>query len=388
MLRNKLHHHSNLFCRFICFSLSLVLVTGVSAEDTANPDELENVRSRIDAVQSDLQSAKSESEKLQEELQETEVAASELSTRLVELENEIQKRDERMYKLNDVIAAHEQTLNAERSTLARHVRSAFMAGRNDYLKLLLNQEDPARVGRVLAYYDYSSRSRIETINTIKDKVDLVNELKSSLVSETEQLEQLKLRHLAKREELAEQRESRNDILKRLQNEISAKGDELNSLQEHERKLSKLLDDLDEDSGNVPFYEDIEPFGRLQGKLSWPTEGRLLHTFGSTRRGNSLKWQGVKIGATAGAEVRAVYTGRVIFADWFRNLGQLIILDHGDGYMTLYGYNQNLLKKAGDWVLGGETIAHVGDTGGQGTPGVYFEIRHRGKAQNPTLWCKR
>lgn len=374
------------------FSCLLFTIANTAYAEKTSPDdktaELETVRSQIKDVKSDLNSAKSESDKLEEELRETEILIGNVSLRLKELEEEIQKRKTRLDQLNQTIAEHEKALELERAYLSRQIRAAFMDGRSDYLKLLLNQEDPAKVGRVLAYYDYYNRSRIDSINTIKNKVETINGLSTMLVSETEQLEKLKNRQIERNEQFVAYRESRSGILERLEKDIVEKDRQLKSLLEHEQKLSALFNKLDKRDDKITFFEDIAPFNSLKGKLQWPVEGRLLNKFGSNRRGESLKWQGVKIGAATGNEVRAVYTGRVIFADWFRNLGLLVIIDHGDGYMTLYGYNQNLLKKPGDWVLGGETIAYVGDTGGQSVPGVYFEVRHRGKAQNPELWCKR
>ena len=391
MLENRSAVLQMTLSRFLCLCLLLSVLDPGYAEKTSPGDktvELETVRSRIADVKSDLNSAKSESEQLQEDLREAEISISEVSTRLKEVDEEIQKKNDRLEKLNQVINEHEKALAHERTYLARQIRSAFMDGRSDYLKLLLNQEDPAKVGRVLAYYDYYNRTRIDSINNIKDKVEVINGLSDMLVAETEQLEKLKDRQISRNKQLVAFRESRTEILERLNKDITEKDQQLKSLLEHEQKLFALISNLDKRDDKIIFFEDIAPFGTLKGKLQWPAQGQLLNKFGSSRKGASLKWQGVKIGASAGKEVQAVYTGKVIFADWFRNLGLLIIIDHGDGYMTLYGYNQTILKKPGDWVLGGETIAYVGDTGGQPAPGVYFEIRHRGKPQNPELWCKR
>lgn len=376
--------------RFTCLCILFAIAIHPGVAETPEKDntrELESVRNQIQDVKSDLDTARTESELLQKELQATEMAAGRESLRLKRLEQQIEKLNDRLAELNQVLAGHAQALSTERSTLARQVRSAYMAGRSDYLKLLLNQEDPARVGRMLAYYDYYNRARISSINTIQEKAAVIRELQENIEDETRQLQDLKGRQLAKREELLAYRESRQAILERLQAEIDDKGLQLKALTEHEHKLSALLDQLHQDDDAV-FFEDLPAFASLKGKLQWPVEGRLLNTFGSLRRGGTLKWQGVKIGAGAGDDVYAVHTGKVIFADWFRNLGLLMIIDHGDDYMSLYGYNQNLLKKPGDWVLAGETIAYAGDTGGQTTPGVYFEIRHRGKPENPSLWCRR
>ena len=380
------------FTQFFCIAIALCCTFPMRAEENSaalQTNDLESVRSQIEEVESNIDEARSESDKLQEELRLTEIAIGKQSINLRELEEHIQKRYGRLDQLKKIISEHEQSLAREQQYLAGQLRSAYMNGRSDYLKLLLNQENPAKVGRVLAYYDYYIKARTQSINSIRDKVRLVNELRTSLESETGSLEQLKQRQLEKKEELLSYRESRNRILERLQEDIKSKGQELESLKEHEHKLAMLLDKLNRKKDSTVVFDDATPFSTLKGNLEWPVNGTLQVTFGSLRRrGTSLRWQGVKIAARAGAEVHAVHNGKIIFADWFRNLGLLIIIDHGNGYMSLYGYNQDLLKKTGDWVLAGEPIAHVGDSGGQISPGVYFEIRHQGKPLNPTLWCRK
>lgn len=363
----------------------------VLAADDDRQQELDSINEQIRDVKTDLDEARSESERLQEELKQTEIAAGREALRIKGLEEQIDKQNERLRELEAVINKHEQALAGERAELARQIRAAYMAGRSDYLKLLLNQEDPARVGRVLAYYDYYNRARTRSIHSIQDKLDLIAELRDNIVSETAALEQLKQRQLARRHDLESYRESRSEILQKLGIEIDKKGSQLKSLQDQKQKLTELLEQLDKQERALDspgFYQDLTPFSSLRGKLDWPVKGTILNHYGSKRRGDSLKWQGVRISGKSGDEVQAVHGGKVIFADWFRNLGLLVILDHGGGYMSLYGYNQSLLKKPGDWVLAGETIAYVGDSGGQSVPGVYFEIRHNGKPVNPGLWCRR
>lgn len=374
----------------ICLPACLFLALPAFAADKA-PDkstELEALRSQIEDARSGLDAARGESEQLQDDLRKTEIAAGQITLKLKEVEQLILAKQARLTDLNNIIAIHTQSLERERHYLGSQVRAAYMTGHNDYLKLLMNQEDPARVGRMLAYYDYYNHARINTIKSVTGKVEVIDQLKTSILSETALLEQLKARQIAKSTELAAYRESRQSILQHLQGDITAKDQQLKSLEEHEQKLSLLLNKLEQHKNTGTYFEDTAPFESLLGKLQWPVAGRLLNTFGSERRGASLKWDGVKIGADAGNEVHAVHTGRVVFADWFRNLGLLIILDHGDGYMSLYGYNQSLVKKPGDQVLAGETIAYVGDSGGQDAPAVYFEIRHNGKPVDPSLWCAR
>lgn len=368
-----------------CLILALPALAATTTPDQTT--ELESVRGQIKDVKSGLDAARGESEHLQDELRRIEIAAGQEAVRLREVEQLIRSKQARLTDLNNVIAMHTQSLDSERQHLAGQIRTAYMTGHNDYLKLLLNQEDPALVGRMLAYYDYLNRMRVNTINSVTSQVEIIKQLKNSILSETALLEQLKSRQLAKSMKLAAWRESRQTVLQRLENDITAKDQALKSLEEHEQKLSALLSRLDKHKNTVTYFEDSTPFKTLLGKLQWPVAGQLLNAFGDERRG-TLKWDGVKIGAAAGKEVLAVHAGRVVFADWFRNLGLLIILDHGEGYMSLYGYNQSLLKKPGDLVLAGEPIAYVGDSGGQNVPAVYFEIRHNGKPLDPALWCAR
>lgn len=373
------------------FPFLLLSFSANSAETESleiNTAELEAVRGRIQDISSDITSAKTQYEKLQAELKRAEVSIGEESLKLKKIDEKIKKRRTRLNHLNKEISIHKDTLKTERTMLADQVRSAYMAGRSNYLKLLLNQEDPDTVGRVLAYYDYYNRARIESINQVKDQVDLINSLKSRIESETNELEKLKSSQLAKNRDLNTFRESRKLVLKQLESDIHRKDLELQKLLEEEQKLFALINQLEKEKDKIIYREEIPPFNTLKGKLDWPASGKLMNRYGERRKVGNLKWQGIKISAEAGNDVRAVHTGKVLFADWFRNLGLLIILDHGEGYMSLYGYNQSLLKKPGDWVLAGETIAYAGNSGGQRVPGVYFEIRHNGKPLNPSLWCKR
>ena len=359
-----------------------------SPETRDEESELESIRFQISNVQSNIKEAESESESLQQELKENEIAAAEALTKLNDIENQIIKKGTRLQKLEKTKVLHQGNLARERKYLAYQIRTAYKIGRNDYLKLLLNQEDPALVGRVLAYYDYQNRARVDRINTVTQQLDSLNQVEKTINNETEALRELKSRQVEKLDEFNAFRTSRKEITTRLQNYIEQQGTQLTLLQENKRELENLLQKLrDEKVDAIEIYEDIPPFNSLKGKLSWPTSGRIINRFGGTKKGGKLKWQGVILNADTGTEVHAVSLGKIVFADWFRNLGLLIILDHGDGFMSLYGHNQNLAKKTGDWVLAGETIASVGDSGGQSQSGLYFEIRKDGTPLNPSLWCQ-
>jgi septal ring factor EnvC (AmiA/AmiB activator) len=379
---------------FLQIIIGLCLNMWVYAEesslDTKNKEsELESIRFLISNVQNNIKEAESKSESLQLELKQNEIAAAETLINLSDIENQIKEKGARLQKLEKTKILHQGNLARERKYLVYQIRTAYKIGRNDYLKLLLNQENPALVGRVLAYYDYQNRARVDRINTVTQQLDTLNHVEKTINNETKALRELKSRQVDKLEEFNTFRTSRKEIISRLQNYIEQQDTQLTLLQKDEHELENLLQKLrDEKADTIEIYEDIPPFNSLKGKLRWPTTGKITNRFGRTKKGGKLKWQGVILDADAGTEVHAISSGKIVFADWFRNLGLLIILDHGDGFMSLYGHNQSLAKKPGDWVLVGETIASVGDSGGQSQSGLYFEIRKDGTPLNPSNWCQK
>ena len=354
--------------------------------------QLDTVRTQIEDVKTSMEKARHETDTLQTELKKNETYAGSIALNIREIEKQLQQRNTRQNKLTYKKSLHEEALADQKQALSQQIRSAYMVGKNDYMKLLLNQEDPARVGRALAYYDYHNQARARQINTVNTEIEAIIQLENNIKRENDALLKLKENQLAKTREIAQSRSERENILARLLNELKEQGLELQALQQQEQETKNLLEKLTKEQtreihGSGAFFADIPPFNSLKGKLDWPIKGKLLAHFGSRKQGGKLKWQGVVINADVGVDVQAVSGGQVVFSDWFRNLGLLIIIDHGDGYMSLYGYNQSLLKKTGDWVLPGEIIALAGDSGGQLRSGVYFEIRNNGSPVNPAKWCR-
>lgn len=356
--------------------------------DAKNASDLENIRTRIKDVETRIKGARDEAEKLQKELRENEITTAQTLTLLHDFELNISKKHAELEELKFEQAENEAALEQEKIKLKHQVRSAYQMGRNDYIKLMLNQEDPATVGRALAYYDYHNRARSERIGQVQETLTNLDQIQSSIIEQTTKLESLKKEHEGKLQNFYQYRATRRDIITRLQKDIQAQGIELQTLQENERELGKLFKGLKEEQAvTIEMYEDMPPFSSLKGNLHWPTKGKLLKRFGASKKGGNLKWQGVLIDAETGTSVEAISAGKIVFADWFRNMGLLVIIDHGDGYMSLYGHNQNLLKNTGDWVLAGEKIATVGDSGGQTDTALYFEIRKGAQPLNPSRWCK-
>jgi septal ring factor EnvC (AmiA/AmiB activator) len=282
-------------------------------------------------------------------------------------------------------------LAQERRTLGGLLRAAYASGRQERLKLLLNQEDPSSLGRGLVYYRYLNQARSEHIRRFQQALETLD----GLARETEVNAQA-LSHTAQtlereKEELESMRQARRETLAALNREIRANSQTLERLHGDERQLQALLESIRAVLAEIPAQgRDRRPFRSLKGRLPWPAVGKVDNRFGRSRSGaeGKLTWNGAFIRANTQPTVHAISHGRVVFADWMRGYGLLVIIDHGGGYMSLYGHNQSLYKAAGDWVDAGELIARVGDSGGQDVPGLYFEIRRRGKPVNPARWCSR
>ena len=374
----------------VWLALLFALIGNAAIADEQTQAELESVRSKIKDVKQEIKQAQIQTRQLRDELMENEIASATTLAHLRNIKNQMRQQRLSIDSLDEQKSQYARQLTAEQQKLSEQIRTAYKIGPNNYIKLILNQEDSALVGRMLAYHNYHNRSRIAQIDTINKKLQSLADIEQSIEQETSVLEQLKQLHEENMQQYSAFRDSRNEIISRLQNDITQQGAELRMLQENEQELAALLNQLSKQEATATgIFENTTPFGDLKGKLEWPVKGKLVKQFGLPKKGDGvLKWQGVLIGAKSGANIQTVSAGKIVFADWFRNLGLLLIIDHGNEYMSLYGHNQNLLKKVGDWVEPGEIIATLGDSGGQTEFGLYFEIRKNGSPVNPVQWCRR
>lgn len=349
---------------------------------------LKALREKIHALRAKLDHARSQQDAVRMELRGTEQAIGRTTMRLQALDGELADATRQLAALRADAKRHRADLRTHRTTLAGQLRAAYAMGRQEYIKLLLNQENVATAGRIVAYYGYFNRARVKRIDAIADTLQKLQTVEQAIVQKTGELERLRTEQSAARRDLEADREARGVILAKLDREIRDDAQRLQRLVEDERRLNRLLEELQPFLSELPSeLGDRQPFPKLKGALAWPSGGRLLARYGAPRKLGKLTWAGVLIGAQEGEGVRAIYHGRVAFADWLRGFGLLLIIDHGDGYMSLYGHNQGLHKNVGDWVEAGDIIASVGSSGGARQTGLYFEIRHNGKPTNPALWCK-
>ncbi|MCP3671096.1 MAG: peptidoglycan DD-metalloendopeptidase family protein [Gammaproteobacteria bacterium] len=366
------------------FILSIV-ATGSAAKD--NQQQLQQLRNQMHEIQSDLNDKQKRRQTMQQELMSTEKKIGHQSRELRKLDQKlaVQRQRIRVAKLQQGL--NRNSLTSQRHTMERQIRAAYAIGRQDRLKLLLNQQNPAVAGRLMIYHDYFNRSRARQLDLIQDTLSKLQHAEREMTAEEEKMRALQARKQQEKSSLERSRSGRKKLLTKLNRKISSGDERLKELQEDEKKLQKLLAKIqNQNSQQSRFRSRKKPFQSRKGKMSWPTKGKFKARFGAKKRGG-LKWDGVLISAPEGGDVKAVYHGKVVFADWLRGFGLMLILDHGDGYMTLYGHNQSLTRQTGDLVGSNEVVAVLGDSGGQTEPGVYFAMRHKGKPINPAKWFK-
>jgi septal ring factor EnvC (AmiA/AmiB activator) len=369
-----------------------VLVLGAAqalvarAADDDPEAALNALRGRIATVQAELEAQAGRRDAAQSELRGLEKSVAQGAAALAATRDELDAGRERRRALIAQKGATEQRLAGQRDVLGRQIRAAYLGGRQERLRLALNQQDPARLGRMLVYYRYLSDARADQIESVTAELARLAEIETSLAVENRRLQALSERRSRELEALESSRDERKKLVAGIESRLSSSGAELNRLRAEEAGLQTLIEELRRALDQLP-GATREPFAEQRGRLNWPTKGRLLNDYGQPRAGGSLKWNGVLVGTDRGAEVRSVYHGRVAYADWLPGLGLLIIVEHGDGYMSLYGHNEALFRQVGDWVEPGETIATAGDSGGRSRAALYFEIRKGEDPVNPHRWFR-
>jgi len=356
------------------------------SEDARRAEEqLQAVKSEIERVTREVSAEQVERDRLTRELKSAELSVGKARDDLADVRRERAEGAARRAALATEKRTRESELDHNRAALAGQMRAAYLIGRQEPLKLLLNQQDPELAGRMFVYYSYFGRARAGQIRLIEDDVQRLAQLDGELAAEDEKLAELEKEQRAHLLDLEQARERRTHVLASLEVQSHTRAQSLERLRSQQSGLEKLLRELRAAIERYP-VEGNDAFTRLRGKLAWPVNGRLVARFGDSRAGG-VRWDGVLVATERGAPVKAVCQGRVIYADWLPGLGLLAIVDHGDGYLSLYGHNERLLKGVGEQVAAGDTIAAAGDSGGSPRPELYFEIRKGGKPVDPRPWFK-
>jgi len=379
-------YQRNIIVLILCIAVGIFPASADSTVTQQDAEtELTGIQKMIRLLSSRLSSARSKKNTVQEQLQKAELAIGELVTELRKIEGRRQRQQKQLKNLRRQREEQNKALLAQRQDLARQIRTSYAMGRQDYLKILLNHEDPSALARTLTYYGYFNQARAARIEAIRSQIERIHTLKGEIDRETTVLEGLKRAKIKAKSSMEEHSRKRKDALAKLSLEIARDDQRLAYFQQDKNRLEKLINKLKQAFTHFP---NQQPFYKRRGHLHWPTAGPIRHDFGTKRSLGNLTWQGVLIAAKAGQPIHAISHGRVIFADWLRGFGLLLIIDHGNGYMSLYGHNQSLYKEAGDLIQPGEVIASVGNSGGNTENGLYFEIRHQGFPQNPAYWCRK
>ncbi len=287
-----------------------------------------------------------------------------------------------MASFNQQKTALEKKKKEQEQTLSELLKTYYITKQHNDVTPLLNPGEKEQQDRISQYYQHLAKARAEAIQELNKTSEQLEEQNRLLVQEQKQIEALLSQQTSKLKELASSQSKRKQTVNKIRTNISSDKHYLAELQRNETRLKSEIAKAAKRAA-VP----MDGLARQRGRLPWPLRGKLLHTFGSHQSGQ-ITWKGVVINAEYGEPVKAVYSGTVVFAEYLRGYGLVILLDHGKGDMTLYGYNQTLLKKEGDKIKSGEIIALAGDTGGQSTASLYFEIRRNSQAQNPTRWLTR
>ena len=381
--------------------LVLALIAGANAfaepAEDADPQHAaqeREARQKLDAVRAEIKALTAQQRETEGErgdaarsLREKETAVAAVAKDVLTLDEKIAAQQAQLDQLNARRVKLEAALKTQREALAALLRSAYALGRNEELKLLLQQDDVAAIARVLAYHRYFQRARIGRIDQLSADLQQLAEVQDSIRQKAAELAATRDARSAEGQKLQSERTERAALLEQLDARLKEQGARVAALGKDEQALSELLEKLRDVFADIPKQlSGAEPFASMRGRLAWPLTGKVVVRFGATDD-SGRRSSGLLVSAKTGTPVHAVSHGRVAFADWLRGYGLMIIVDHGDGYLSLYGCNETLLKDVGDWVNAGEAIASSGDSGGQKTAGLYFELRAKGQAVDPKAWLR-
>ncbi|USD28020.1 peptidoglycan DD-metalloendopeptidase family protein [Pseudoalteromonas sp. SCSIO 43201] len=362
----------------------LMLIAPVSANESRTKQDLSEVQQQLKASQQALEKQRSTIKSQEAKLKafELDIAKSAKAVSLTEAGIKENKTEQTtLERQKDALLSDKSKFEKQ---LAAQLKSAYMTGSHDYSRMLLNQEHATKLERTIAYYDYLNKARIEQLEQLKVVRQALANTQAELTRSQSQLEALRRHQKERLEALRKAKQARQSQLADLHNQLKETRSAIAYLKENEQTLIQTLAELAKAQQAAEIR--LDGLAQLKGKLHLPAKGRIQHRFGQ-RKHAGMNWKGVLIGAKEGADITSVAPGQVVFADWLNGFGWVMVLDHGHGFMSLYGHAQTLLFDVGDQVRSGEVIALVGQSGGQRDPGLYFEIRHKGSAVDPIKWCR-
>ena len=369
--------------------LRSVLLATLLLSDAAHAtqqDDLEKLRKRISALQQDFEKTNESKSEAADGLRESERAISNSNRKLHELAQQQQSANQELNQLQQHAAAMERELQSQQALLGRLLYQQYLdGGEQEYLKLLLNNDDPNQVAREFHYYEYIARNRAATLKSLRSGLARLQAVTDRARRKSEEIASLQTEEREQRQHLEQDKRARRQMLSKIALQLRQQRHEIGRLQRNENRLSQLVEKLANVLPNT--QPDSIPFKSLKGKLALPVKGKVRNRFGARRPESTMAWTGWFLRAAPNQPVKAIAAGHVVYADWLRGFGNLLIIDHGQGYMSLYGNNETLYKQVGDSLHGGDIIAAVGSSGGNEDSGLYFELRFEGKPFDPGKWVR-
>ena len=359
--------------------LCLGLAPGLAG--ASEQEELEKLRKRIGTLQQELEKSTASKAEAGDALRESERAISDSNRKLLQISQQQRSASLELAQLQAQGAHVRQDMQGLQARLSALLYHQYLDGRQAYLQLLLGNRDPNETARDIQYYGYISRAHAAWLAGLRAKLAQLNALTSSARQKSAELASLQHDAAAEKTALERERTAREQVLRRISAKVRLQNREMGRLQRNENRLSQLVEKL----SRMFTASNGSPFDALRGRLAMPVKGRITNRFGQKRPDGTVLWKGWFVRAREGQEVRAIAAGRVVFSDWLRGFGNLLIIDHGKGYMSLYANNETLYKQVGDTLKGGDIVATVGNSGGNEDSGLYFELRHDGKPMDPAKW---
>jgi len=432
MLKVKANALAVMAMAFVVLMLNCAAQAQAANKVEKSKEALSDIHERIESLKKELNIAQEAHADATDALKASEKSISETNRKLYELNQQHQQNRSKLENLQEQKSGIESTLQEQKQLLGSQLYQQYLHGQQSYIQVVLQQQDPGAMARQLQYFSYVSKARAQLIEAMQTNLGKIVRLNNETAQALKEISELKVAQEAERRELQAQKDERSKVLKKLASQINAQRGEIDKLKRDEKNLSQLVEKLvraaqqklakqqaqqkqqskqnkSTKNNTIPAEQNNTPnqsqtgqplarndtlptnafdggnFAALRGKLNLPVRGDITNRFGATREDTGVSWKGLFIKSSEGSEVKSVASGRVVFADWMRGFGNLLIIDHGDGYMSLYGNNQALLRKVGDTVKGGDTVAAVGNSGGNEASGLYYELRKQSKPFDPMSW---
>jgi septal ring factor EnvC (AmiA/AmiB activator) len=382
---------------FVLLPVVLISATPAHADQR---EKLESLRQRISEMQVEMDRTSESKAVAADALKESERSISHINRNLKNLEAKLRATDNELSKLKLRQRRLSANMEEQESAIGDLLYRRYIGGNREHLNLLLNEQDPNGIARELTYYRYIAIDRARQLDEFHSDFLALSRVTAEISAQREQLGEVRAEQASEKNALRKQKQARQRTLIRISRQLRSQHREIRELQNDENRLARLVENIEKvlnrgESGSL-FKNDKFPddrfdslaFAQLRGKLTLPVKGAITNRFGDSRPDSSIMWKGLFLRTSSGQAVKAVAAGQVVFADWLRGFGNLLIIDHGDGYMSLYGYNESLYKEVGDQVHGGDTIASTGNSGGSEEYGLYFELRHKSKPFDPIKWLSK